>query len=105
MALQRTLVACVGEHYLPKMMCDMSEISHFRVGRLRQGDKSRAPAIAPEESMPYDHLNCSDDRAYYARRADEEAERAKHAVTPEAERRHSDLAAIFKRKAADAAAK
>jgi hypothetical protein len=53
--------------------------------------------------MPYDqHLKCSDDRAYYARRADEEAERAKHAVTPEAKRTHSDLAALFKRKAADA---
>jgi hypothetical protein len=105
MTLQHALVACVSEHFLPKMMCDMRGISQFRVGRLRQGDKRRAPAIAPEESMPYDqHLKCSDDRAYYARRSDEEAERAKHAVTPEAKRTHSDLAALFKRKAADAGA-
>lgn len=45
----------------------------------------------------------ADDRAYYSRRAIEEAARAERALTPVAKRAHEELAGIFARKAAQAA--
>ena len=39
------------------------------------------------------------DQRYYSRRANEEARRARHALTPEARERHSELAALFAFKA------
>ncbi len=48
----------------------------------------------------YDQIERSDDRAYYSRRAVEEAARAEKAVLPAAKRAHTRLADIFTRKAA-----
>ena len=49
-------------------------------------------------------IHCAEDIAYYKRRAAEETQRAQGAITPEAKRAHSDLAAIFSGKAAEAEA-
>ncbi len=56
------------------------------------------------EFMSYrNEVERADDRAYYNRRAVEEADRADRAVTPVAKRAHEELAGIFARKAAESA--
>ena len=51
----------------------------------------------------HDPIERADDRAYYSRRAVEEAARADRAVTAVAKRAHEELAGIFARKADEAA--
>ncbi len=62
-----------------------------------------SPQLRGESMSYHNEVEHADDRAYYSRRAAEEADRADRAVTLVAKRAHEELAGIFARKAAEAA--
>ena len=60
-----------------------------------------ANQLRGEPMSQHRQIELADDKAYYSRRAAEEARRAERAITPQAQRSHRELAAIFDRKASE----